>query len=464
MDYSKMSVKELTELKTKYTQEIKSSSWRRFVDYNRIDVELVEEIDNKRNVLALMFSVAYLAKINYNDVFSPIKTWESVIYNYLLANNYVVPMKKHMNGQPFEGAYVKDTLTGSYNWVVTFDLTSMYPHLIMLCNMSPETLTGNSRSVNILDLINKTYDTEEMKTVNCSLAANGQMFTNEKQGVFPILMRSYFNLRDTTKKEMLEMKKAGGSNLVIASLNTRQNAIKVLLNSLYGALGNAYFRYYDLRIAEGITKTGQMAIRWIERKMNEKLNHVLKTKNVDYVIASDTDSIMVNFGPIIDSLCPGKDSAKTIEYLDKICKEVIQPFIAESYKEMAEYLNAYEAAMHMKRENLCVHSDTRIKINDQILTIKDYYESLNESCGENVKVSYDAIDSFNIDTKTFEIDNIDFVSRKINTERMFEIELEDGSVLKLTENHEVLVNRNSEFIWIKTKELSEHDEIIYHSF
>lgn len=236
------------------------------------------------------------------------------------------------------------------------------------------------------------------------------------------------------------------------------------LNSLFGAAGNAYFRYYDLRIAEGITKTGQLAIRWIERKINEKFNSILKTENVDFVVGSDTDSVFINFGPIIDELFPNKDKIKTVQYLDKICKDVVQPYIQSCYVELAEYINAYEPSLHMKRENLCVHPDTKIEVNGEIISIKDYYDSLSELYEDDIKVSYDITSSYNLNTKLYEDDNIDFVSRKLNSERMFEIELEDGSLLRLTENHEVLVDRDSNFLWVKTKDLFESDEIIYHTF
>ena len=438
--------------------------WRKFVEYNIIDVELVEKIDNKRMLLDLVYSVAYMAKINFTDVYSPIKTWEAVIYNYLLEHKQVVPMKKHTQGAAFEGAYVKDTLVGAYSWVVTLDLTSLYPHLIMLCNMSPETLTGQSIPCDMDKLINKNQDLSEAFKQNCSVAGNGQLFKNDTHGVFPILMHTLFNTRKKYKDEMITLKKSGGNKHMISMLNTKQNAIKVLLNSLYGAAGNAYFRYYDLRIAEGITKTGQLAIRWIERKINEKFNSILNTNNIDYVIASDTDSVMVNFGPIVKELYDGQDTVKTIQYLDKICNEVIQPYIQKCYVEMAEYINAYEPALHMKRENLCVHPDTIILVNNKHISIKDYYNSIDELCEDNVKVSYDLTESFNIQLNSYEIDHIDFVSRKSNSERMFEIELENGTIMRLTENHEVLVDRNSKFVWIKTKDLSENDEIIYHSF
>ena len=118
-------------------------------------------------------------------------------------------------------------------------------------------------------------------------------------------------------------------------------------------MGNEFFRFFDIRMAEAITTAGQLSIRWIEKKINEYMNGLLKTKDEDYVIASDTDSIYLNMGPLVNKVYSGNpDPSKVIEFMDKVCDQKIQPFIDSSYQELKEYLNAYQQRMEMKRESL----------------------------------------------------------------------------------------------------------------
>ena len=140
----------------------------------------------------------------------------------------------------------------------------------------------------------------------------------------------------------------------ITKYNNFQMAKKIALNSAYGAVGNQYFRYYKLANAEAITLSGQVSIRWIENKVNGYLNKLLKTDEVDYVVASDTDSIYINFGPIVDQFFSHKvdDKAKVVTILDQICQDKLEPFIEKSYEELASYVNAYDQKMQMKRENI----------------------------------------------------------------------------------------------------------------
>lgn len=329
-------------------------NWKKFVEYNIIDCELVEALNDKLNILEMIYGVAYLAKINFQDCFSPIRTWESFIYNYLLKDKVAIPINTKRNTrETFAGGHVKETLKGNYNWVVTFDLTSMYPHNIMLNNISPETITGESLTVNVGDLVNKRFDTSELKARDYTMTGNGQLFRRDIKGVFPIMMKDLFNVRKNANGEMKALKKCGGDKELISQLNVKQGAIKVLLNCLFGACGNPYFRYYDLRMAEGITLTGQVVIQWMERKMNEKLNKILNMKDVDYVIASDTDSLMINFGPLVEMSCEGKSKEEIIAFLEKIGNGVFSEYIADSLNELAEYLNAVEPSLHMKLENIC---------------------------------------------------------------------------------------------------------------
>ena len=337
-----------------------TNGWQKFVEYNIIDVELVDRLEDKMKLIELALTMAYDAKVNYNDVFYQVRMWDNIIYNYLKKRNIVIPPKlSEQKDEKYAGAYVKEPKPGKYDWVVSFDLNSLYPHLIMQYNISPETLRDERHpTVSVKDILEKNL-TFEMHKDN-SVCANGAMYRKDKRGFLPELMEKMYNERVIFKKRMLEAKqeyeKNPTDNLVkeIARCNNIQMAKKISLNSAYGAIGNQYFRYYQLANAEAITLSGQVSIRWIENKMNDFLNKILKTEKEDYVIASDTDSIYLNLGPLVDVIYKDKekDSESIVSFIDTICEKTLEPFIDQSYKELAEYVNAYDQKMFMKRENI----------------------------------------------------------------------------------------------------------------
>jgi DNA polymerase elongation subunit (family B) len=310
-------------------------------------------------LIELAITMAYDAKVNYTDVFSQVKMWDSIIYNYLKKQDIVIPPK--VDGKKdaqYAGAYVKEPIPGRYDWVVSFDLNSLYPHLIMQYNISPETLQDHKHpSISVDKILNKELDLSDLK--GQTVCANGAFFDTTKRGFLPKLMDKIYQDRVIYKKKMLEAKqqyeKTKDKNLIkeIARCNNIQMARKIQLNSAYGAIGNEYFRYYKLANAEAITLSGQVSIRWIENKMNGYLNKILKSENKDYVIAVDTDSIYLNLGNLVSKLFPNEtDDTKIVNFLDKICKEKFEPFIDQSYQELSQYVNAYEQKMFMKRENI----------------------------------------------------------------------------------------------------------------
>ena len=335
-----------------------SGNWQKFVEYNVIDVELVDRLEDKMKLIELALTMAYDAKVNFTDVFYQVRTWDSIIYNYLKKRNIVIPPKKSVEKtDKYAGAYVKEPKAGSYDWVVSFDLNSLYPHLIMQYNISPETLRETRHPSSSVERVLKQEVSIDGTFAVC---ANGAQYRKDVRGFLPELMEKIYNERVIFKKRMLtakqEFEKSPSKKLEkeIARCNNIQMAKKIQLNSAYGAIGNNYFRYYKLENAEAITLSGQVSIRWIENKMNEYLNNLLATDQVDYVIASDTDSIYINFGPLVDKFFSHKtdDKAQVVTLLDKICQDKLEPFIDSSYEELATYVNAYEQKMFMKRENI----------------------------------------------------------------------------------------------------------------
>jgi len=335
-----------------------TKGWQKFVEYNIIDVELVDRMEDKMKLIELAITMAYDAKANYTDVFSQVRMWDTIIYNYLKKRNIAIPPKeKSDKDSKYAGAYVKEPIPGKYDWIVSFDLTSLYPSLIMEFNISPETLIEEKHPTTSVDKILNQEITFEMYK-DYAVCPNGSMYRKDVRGFLPELMEKIFKERSIYKKKMLVAKQQYEKDPTkelekeIARCNNIQMARKIQLNSCYGSIGNQYFRYYKLANAEAITLSGQVAIRWIENKMNTYLNKLLKTDGVDYVIASDTDSIYLNMGPLVESVYKRREKTteSVVNFLDKVCKMELEKYIESCYQELAEYLNAYEQKMFMKRE------------------------------------------------------------------------------------------------------------------
>jgi len=351
----KLDHSEFDTFKDFYTQ-----GWQKFIEYNIVDVELVDRLEDKMKLIELALTMAYDAKVNYADVFYQVRMWDNIIYNYLKKRDIVIPPRnRSQKNEKYAGAYVKEPKPGRYDWVVNFDLNSLYPHLIMQFNVSPETLVEERHPTVTVDKILNQELTFEMYN-DYAVCANGAMYRKDIRGFLPELMDKMYQDRVIFKKKMIDAKKqyekTKNKELVkeIARCNNIQMAKKISLNSAYGAIGNQYFRYYKLENAEAITLSGQVAIRWIEEKMNVYLNKLLKTDDVDYVIASDTDSIYLNMGPLVERIYEGREKTteSIVSFLDKICKVELEKYIESCYQELADYVNAYDQKMQMKRENI----------------------------------------------------------------------------------------------------------------
>ena len=349
----KLDHSEFENFKDFYTKD-----WQKFIDYNIKDVELVVRLEEKMKLIELAIALAYDAKVNIRDVYFQVRMWDTIIYNFLKNKNLVVPPAKRSDkNEKYEGAYVKEPKPGRYDWVVNFDLNSLYPHLIMQYNISPETLWETRHpSASVERLLRKEIKIDGEFCV----APNGAQYRKDIHGFLPEIMQKIYDERTLYKKKMLQAKrdyeKSPTAQLQkdISKFNNIQMARKIQLNSAYGAIGNQYFRYYNLRNAEAITYGGQFSIRWIENKMNQYLNRVLKTEEIDYVIASDTDSIYLNMGPLVKTVYKGREKTdeSVVTFLDKVCEVELEPYIESCYKELADYVNAYDQKMFMKRENI----------------------------------------------------------------------------------------------------------------
>jgi DNA polymerase elongation subunit (family B) len=352
--------------------ELEVGDYQKYVEYNIHDVRLVDMLDDKLKLIELVYAMAYDAGVNYQDTFTTVGLWDVIIHNHLMKQGIVIhQFDKASRDEPILGGYVKDPKPGMYNWVVSLDLNSLYPHIIMQYNISPETYLGwvpeegecenkdqaEARVIRALNGAMNNYQ-DYMQNDNVVISANMCMFSREKQGFLPALMQKMYNDRVVYKNQMIEAKKSyelEGANKAqltkdIARFNNLQMAKKIQLNSGYGALANVWNRWFKREFAEGITSSAQLTTRWIEIKLNQYLNKIFKTDGYDYVIACDTDSVYVHADKFVELAGKEMTTEQTVKYIDKICIEALEPFIDKKYQELSDYVNGYDQKMKMKRE------------------------------------------------------------------------------------------------------------------
>ena len=325
------------------------TDFQKFIDYNIKDVELVEKLDEKLDLISLVLTMAYRGGVNYNDTLGTTAIWDSIIYRILQQKKIAVPPKVEKPKTSYPGGYVKEPQVGSHDWVCSFDLNSLYPNIIVQYNMSPETvLDGFYNDVSVDAYLDGGLDVD---SAGFSVAPTGIKFSHEKEGVIPSVIRQYYDERRVIKKQMLELQQEYQKNPTreldnkITALDNQQMAIKILMNSLYGALGNRWFRYFDQRVAESITLAGQLSIKWAERAVNDEMQKLLKTDE-DYVVAIDTDSLYIRMGSLVDRFAP----KNPVAFLDKLCSEHFEKVLEKSYTELARITCSYKNRMEMGRE------------------------------------------------------------------------------------------------------------------
>ena len=340
----KLSYEEHGNLFTLYKED-----YQKFIDYNLKDVELVHRLDEKLDLISLVLTMAYKAGVNYTDTLGTTNIWDSIIYRMLNEQKIAVPPKVEKSKTPYPGGYVKEPQVGSHEWVTSFDLNSLYPNIIVQYNMSPETvMDGIVPNISVDSFLNGTTVVAEE---GYSLAPTGIRFSHERKGVVPAIIEQYYAERRIVKDEMLKCEQEMQTNpskkleYRITSLNNQQMAIKILMNSLDGALGNKYFRYFDQRVAESITLAGQLSIKWAERAVNSEMQGILQTDE-DYVVAIDTDSVYIRMGGLVDKFQP----KKPVAFLDKICSTHFEKQLRKAYEKMAVVSGAYVNRMEMGRE------------------------------------------------------------------------------------------------------------------
>lgn len=379
-----------------------------FVDYNIVDVDIIRQLDEKLGLFAVTFTLSYYALSNYEDTLGTTKVWEQLIAKYLYSNSIAPRFKKEKNvARPFPGGYVMAPHTGFIKWLMSLDLNSQYPHLEMQMNIGPETYRSiedvealaceNASSTEVMNYVTSgrfraevesyksTMFNPDTKVFNCDRFINGEDFgtlakmnkelnlsmsasysfyDNSKMSFFSAIKREIYANRKIYKKKMLgieqqieDVKPGGDTTQILKELNALQSkfnnlqmAMKILLNSGYGALGSAYFLYFKVENAEAITSTGQLVNKWTSTRVNALLKKLTKTDK-EFWVAGDTDSSYLTLEAVKDILASPEDDTDTIvNKIDNFSNTVLAPQIRRYTNDLKEYLNHYENMMIWERE------------------------------------------------------------------------------------------------------------------
>jgi DNA polymerase elongation subunit (family B) len=348
---------ELGEGKVDYSEyagllDLYYNNHQKFIEYNIRDVLIVEKLEEKLGFIALVIALAYDAKCNYIDVLTTIRPWDIIIHNYLLERGIVIPpMKQHIipDNEVLFGGYVKEPKEGLHEWVESIDLTSLYPHLIMMYNIGPDTFIGRVNAYYEFEMNNVVLKNPPEKQNYC-ITANGCMYSRNKQGFMAALMESKFKNRKFFKKKMISAKKAGDKKGEILFHN-KQYAMKIQLNSLFGSLLNIHNRWFDFNNGNAITTTGQLVAKYINNVLNIFLNEFFKTVNIDYIVAQDTDSAYICLDKLAKQY-PEKERKELVKIIVEFVENKILTYLEERFKHFAEVTNAREQKLDMKLEKV----------------------------------------------------------------------------------------------------------------
>ena len=367
-------------------ERVKTLSYKKFISYNEQDANIVEEIDKKRRYIQMALRIAHMTKSKPKEIFGTVAPWDNMLYARLLERNVQIPPRQeNSKKEKYPGAYVKKPVLGPHKWVTTVDAGSLYPNTIIACNMSPEMMV-KTQDINYFEtlekLFNRELDTSDIVKRGHVIAANGAVFKQEQVGVIPDAMEYLITERKVVKNRMKDQNRLLQKELSVlddlkqgkevegrtyeevfklcleledevSTLHATEQALKILANSGYGALGEASFRYFRVDIATAITLTGRLfVISHVSKVVNDHLNKVCGTTDVEYCIYGDTDSVFIKLDAWVKM---HKFDETNIDFvvtqIDEYMQNVIEPLIEESYIDLMAYIGAKRNdRMVMKRE------------------------------------------------------------------------------------------------------------------
>ena len=347
--------------------DLMKSDIKKFIEYNLHDIILVKKMNDQLQFVELAMSICHVCHVGYEEFGMSSKFLEGALLTYLRRKKLIAPNKKLKldvvdrdddlaDDVGFEGAYVKDPVPGRYDWVCSADINSLYPSVIMSLNISPETKVGIIKDWDSEKLVkksgdkiafdNEVYTYEDFGKIivdnNLSVSANGIVYDQSKLGCIPDILKTWFAERVEYKTKMKDASTRKDKEQYVF-WKRRQHVQKILLNSLYGVLGLSIFRFYDLDNAAAVTLTGQEIIKTSAKYVNNKFNKRCGTKDKDYVIYIDTDSLYLDIKSLADH--------------EKI--EDVKPFAIKTIGTVSDELNDFYKVMMVRMFN---STDNRIKI------------------------------------------------------------------------------------------------------
>lgn len=384
-----------------------------FVAYGAQDVKLLQRLDNKLKLTSLLITKASLMGVMINDTLSTTKPWGIYISHIAMLNRQVLPKFTEKQATPYKGGFVREPKPGKYKWVMNCDVNSMYPMLAMVgFNMSPETYVPvHKLPADLREIVLKYFNDEDedarlklpqavwdkVKEIlvreNYSMAMNGAVFDCSREGLLPQLITRIYNGRKAAKKEMqdverfivaLDAAKKGDRDVeadyknytkeglegisascynklkrfneaLFDQLHTKQLALKILINALYGANGNRYFIFFNREVAAAITGSGRFFIKKLSQYIDDTIYAL--GGNTSSVYYNDTDAAYYFIDPIVQKHLKSKPDASFDEICDfclKFEQEHIQPCIQQCINDFAYQFNAPNPwSMGAKKEVLC---------------------------------------------------------------------------------------------------------------
>jgi DNA polymerase elongation subunit (family B) len=320
--------------------QLYNHDFRKFIEYNRQDTALLDKLDKKLKFIDLANTIAHDNTVLLPTIMGAVAVTEQAIINEAHRRGFQIPNRKKRDDSEdtqAAGAYVAYPKEGVHDWIGSLDINSLYPSVIRALNMGPETIVGQLRqtmtdnyikgqmdkgksfaaaweglfgSLEYTAVMNKeigtdiTIDWEDGNSSVLSaaevyrlifesnnpfmLSANGTIFTYEKEGVIPGLLKRWYSERKEMQAKLKEAIKAG-NKIEEEYWDKRQLVKKINLNSLYGALLQSGCRFFDKRLGQSTTLTGRQIAKHMASKVNEVItgeyNHVGKA-----IIYGDTDS------------------------------------------------------------------------------------------------------------------------------------------------------------------------------
>lgn len=366
-------------------EDFYTNHWNKFVAYNIRDTILVAEIDKVVDVLSVACTVAYQCGVTMDDTFGTIKKLDALTYQYACDEGIIIPPQSRVDSESYEGGYVSEAKVGKHKALASVDAASLYPNTIRENNISPETqvpyhllpesIQKICDEITPEKLFNREIDLSALKGTTLTVTPAGACYDTSKVGLVSKIMGNLYDGRKIAKKkaqtheknvmaikEQLKeskdpelLKQLREEERLCTIYSNLQMAMKILLNSYYGAYGNNNFRYYSLDHARSITLSGQALIRHITEEANKWLKSKFKT-DFDFQVYNDTDSIYFSLQPLFEhtKIDPEKDYEKALELLTKFVDGPLSNEIQRISDEYASYRNLPCSMIEMKREAISV--------------------------------------------------------------------------------------------------------------